>query len=79
MYSIKTNAQNNVETIVEQYTDVFRGFGVLPYTYKIQLKYDAQPVIHAPRRVPAPLREKLKQKKNIARLGCGYLARIGIG
>ena len=62
MYSIRRNAQNNVETIVDQYTDVFRGFGVLPYTYKIQLKDDAQPVIHAPRRVPAALREKLKQE-----------------
>lgn len=62
MYSIKTNAQNNVETIVDQYSDVFQGFGVLPYTYKIQLKYDAQPVIHAPRRVPVALREKLKQE-----------------
>ena len=62
MYSIKTNAQNNVEKIVDQYTDVFRGFGVLPYTYKIQLKDDAQPVIHAPRRVPAPLKRKVKQE-----------------
>lgn len=29
---------------------------------KIQLKKNAQPVVHAPRRFPAPLREKLKQE-----------------
>lgn len=32
----------------------------MPYTYKIQLKEDAKPVVHAPRRVPAPLRAGLK-------------------
>lgn len=42
--------------------DVFKGLGRLPYTYKIQLKDNAEPVIHAPRRVPAPLRECLKRK-----------------
>ncbi|KAL7859481.1 hypothetical protein SRHO_G00146280 [Serrasalmus rhombeus] len=36
--------------------------GCLPYTYTIQLKEDAQPVIHAPRRIPAPLRERLKKE-----------------
>lgn len=51
-----------VENIVEQYQDVFKGLGCLPYTYKIQLKEDATPVIHAPRRVPAPLRERLKKE-----------------
>ncbi|RXN33946.1 Transposon Ty3-I Gag-Pol [Labeo rohita] len=54
--------QNSVENIVKQFPDIFEGFGVLPFTYKIQLKKDAQPVVHAPRRVPAPLREKLRQE-----------------
>ncbi|KAM9375731.1 receptor-interacting serine/threonine-protein kinase 3-like isoform 1-T2 [Pholidichthys leucotaenia] len=40
----------------------FKGFGTLPFTYKIQLKEGAQPVVHAPRRVPAPLREALKRE-----------------
>lgn len=30
--------------------------------YTIQLKKDAEPVIHAPHRVPAPLRERLKKE-----------------
>ncbi|XP_053092978.1 uncharacterized protein K02A2.6-like [Pangasianodon hypophthalmus] len=54
--------QNNVGNIVQQFPDIFEGFGELPFTYKIQLKKDAQPVVHAPRGVPAPLREKLTQE-----------------
>ncbi len=62
VYSINISPRDNVETIVDQYPDVFKGFGVLPFTYRIQLKDDAQPVVHAPRKVPAPLRDKLKQE-----------------
>lgn len=67
---------NSVESIINQNllhiinTDVFKGFGVLPCTYKIQLKDDAKPVVHAPRSVPAPLCEKLKQElKEMTSLG----------
>uniref|UniRef100_A0A3Q4ICF4 Uncharacterized protein n=1 Tax=Neolamprologus brichardi TaxID=32507 RepID=A0A3Q4ICF4_NEOBR len=42
--------------IISKFPSVFKGHGTLPYTYKIQLKDDAVPVVHAPRRVPAPLR-----------------------
>ena len=57
------SAQNNAELIVDQYSVfIFHGFGVLPFTSKIQLKDDAQLVVHASRRVPAPLREKLKEE-----------------
>jgi len=53
---------DDVTDIVKQFPDVFEGQGTLPFTYKIQLKDDATPVIHAPRRVPAPLRDLLKQE-----------------
>lgn len=53
---------STVDSIVQRFHDVFKGLGCLPYTYKIQLKEDAVPVIHAPRRVPAPLRERLKKE-----------------
>lgn len=62
VYCINNVTQRCVESIVNQFPDISKGFGVLPFTYKIQLKDDAQPVVHAPRRVPAPLREKLKQQ-----------------
>ncbi len=64
VYVINTGEQrteNSVENIVKQFPDVFEGFGVLPFTYKIQLKKYAQPVVHAPRRVTAPLCKKLRQ------------------
>ena len=51
-----------VESIVHRYQEIFEGLGCLPCTYKIKLKEDATPVIHAPRRVPAPLRERLKKE-----------------
>lgn len=62
MHHIQKFNQNSVEFIVSQYPEIFKGFGVLPFTYKIQLKEDARPVVHAPRRVPAPLRDKVKQE-----------------
>ncbi|XP_060752196.1 uncharacterized protein LOC132863418 isoform X2 [Tachysurus vachellii] len=53
---------DSVIDLVNQFPDVFEGQGTLPFTYKIQLREDATPVIHAPRRVPVPLREALKQE-----------------
>lgn len=32
------SAQHNVASIVDQYTDIFKGFGVILFTYTIQLK-----------------------------------------
>ncbi|GAA6098903.1 uncharacterized protein K02A2.6-like [Tachysurus ichikawai] len=51
-------------SIVNKYTTVFKGHGTLPYTYKIQLKEDAKPVVHGPRRVPAPLKAGLIKELN---------------
>lgn len=62
VYSINRSEPKSVNTIVNQYPDIFKGFGVLPFTYKIQLKEGAQPVVHAPRRVPAALKDKLKEE-----------------
>lgn len=65
------NLENDsVETIVQNFSEVFKGFGVLPFTYKIQLKEGAQPVVHAARRVPAPLKDGLKKELDrMIRLG----------
>ncbi|KAL1264137.1 hypothetical protein QQF64_004492 [Cirrhinus molitorella] len=61
VYNVQdAKTQDKVKSLVKQFPDIFEGFGVLPFTYKIQLKEDAKPVVHAPRRVPAPLRDKLK-------------------
>lgn len=54
--------KGTVDSIVQRFPDIFKGLGCLPYTYAIQLKEGATPVIHAPRRIPAPLRERLKKE-----------------
>lgn len=54
--------RDSVDHIVQSFADVFKGFGVLPFTYKIQLRENAQPVVHAARRVPTPLRDRLKKE-----------------
>ena len=51
----------SVVAIVGQYSGVFKGFGVLTCSYKIQLKDDAQPVVHASRRVPVSQQDELKK------------------
>lgn len=48
----------------QQFADVFKGFGTLPFTYKIQLKENAQPIVLAPCRVPAPLYDALKKERD---------------
>lgn len=53
---------DSVDNIVHSFADVFKGLGTLPFTYKIVLKDDAKPVIHAARRVPAPLKDKLQKE-----------------
>jgi hypothetical protein len=45
-----------------EYEDVFKGLGCIAKNYKIHLKDDVKPVIHAPRKVPVSLREKLHQE-----------------
>ena len=65
-----TNTGNeSVNDIVHRFPELFKGHRTLPFTYKIQLKSDAKPVIHAPRRVPAPFRDSLKELDRMMDLG----------
>ena len=54
-----------MDTLENEYKDVFSGLGCYPGKYHIELNPGAQPVIDPPRRVPhalyEPLREKLKK------------------
>lgn len=52
----------DITDIITKYPAVFKRHGTLPYTYRIQLKRDAKPVVYAPQRVPAPLRADLKKE-----------------
>lgn len=48
--------------IVDKYPDVFDGLGKLPGKHRIVLVDDAKPVKHACRKVPFPIRDKLKEE-----------------
>ena len=48
------------ESVISEYKDVFSGFGGLDGTVSIQIKENAVPVIHAPRRVPYAIKDKVK-------------------
>ena len=50
------------ESVNDSFPELFKGHGTLLFKDKIQLKSDATPVIHVPRRVPAPLRDSLKKE-----------------
>lgn len=48
------------QEITTEFEDVFEGIGRLPGKHKIQLKGNAEPVIHPARKVPFALRDRLK-------------------
>ena len=45
-----------------EYADVFRGLGRLKDSYSIQIDDSIKPVVHAPRRVPVLIRNKVHEK-----------------
>lgn len=55
---------DSTSEIVREYKDVFQGIGCLPNQYKIRLKENAEPVIHAARKVPIALKERLRKELN---------------
>ena len=50
------------QKILENYQDVFTGLGCFAGEYHIDIDRDVRPVQHAPRRVPVPLKAKLRAK-----------------
>lgn len=61
--SVEVSPQNSaLVQLVCKYPQCFKGIGALPGTYNMVLKDDVKPVVHAPRKVPAALREPLKKE-----------------
>ena len=50
------------DTILKEFADVFDGLGCLAGTCNIELDKTVRPVQQLPRRIPAPLTEKVKEK-----------------
>ena len=48
--------------IKAEYPDMFQGLGRLKDSYSIEIDESVRPVVHAPRRVPVPVREKVRKK-----------------
>lgn len=48
------------DKLMRDFQDVFTGLGCLPGEYHIEIDPDIRPVQHTPRRVPVPLKAKLK-------------------
>lgn len=56
----KVDKEGIVHNVEDEYNDVFQGIGKLGVVHKINLEDNYKPVIHAPRKVPLALREKVK-------------------
>ena len=63
------------EEILTEYSDVFTGLGELPGTYHIDVDHTVKPVQNTRRRVPVPVKEKLKAKIDELE-GMGVLAKV---
>ena len=48
------------DQLIETYSDVFNGLGLLPGEHTIRLKDDVTPVVYSARKVPHRLRDQLK-------------------
>ena len=48
--------------ITKEYADSFKGLGCLPGEYKIKLDPSVPPVVHAPRKVPVALHDRVKEE-----------------
>ena len=51
-------------TVKAEYPDEFQGLGRLRDSYSIEIDESVRPVVHAPRRVPVPVREKVRNKRD---------------
>lgn len=74
VWSINLKNKSN-ENILEEYPDVFQGIGCLPGKYKIELKHNIQPVVHAPRKLPVALKSQIKNKID-EMLAQGIIAKV---
>ncbi len=52
----------SVEQLRDEYSDVFKGMGLLEGKYHIELDTSVPPVVHPPRKVPLAIKDKLKSE-----------------
>ena len=54
----------STDDLIKEFPDQFKGIDRFPGKYKIRLRHDAHPVIHAPRKCPITLCPKVKEHLN---------------
>ena len=59
---VRSVGQKEEHPILEEYKDVFKGIGCLAEPYHIHIKPEVKPVIHAPRKIPVTLTNRLKSE-----------------
>ena len=52
----------NACAVKAEYPDVFQGLGRLKHSYSIEIDESVRPVVHTPRCVHVPVRERLRKK-----------------
>ena len=57
-----SNVSSEYETLLTEFSDVFKGLGNLPGEHKIVIDESVTPVAHACRKVPFKLHDKLKEE-----------------
>ena len=70
VYQVVSQEASLKKVELDDYSELFKGLGCLPGDYHIELNEGATPVVHAPRKVPIPQREKvIEELKRMERLG----------
>ncbi|CAG2185889.1 unnamed protein product [Mytilus edulis] len=60
---IESNQTNPIpEDIRKNYADIFKGKGCIPGEHSIQIDSTVQPVVHAPRKIPIAIKDKVKEE-----------------
>ena len=54
----------SVETLVEEYADVFERLGRLPRKLHLEIDKNVTPIQHSPRKIPVALKDDINSKLN---------------
>ena len=61
VFVVASELNNDQDALMTEYKDVFEGLGCLPGEHRIHADENVAPVVHACRKVPFALRERLKE------------------
>ncbi|UYV81904.1 K02A2.6-like [Cordylochernes scorpioides] len=75
VYHLANSSCSRAESIINKYEDVFKGLGMLPKEYHIEIEKEAKPVQQHPRRIPIGLKAEFKRKLDDLE-GRGIIGRV---